>query len=182
VGLRWDMWLAAALVGMAAAVLLAAAVTRMSSGHGAWWKAALFYITAMVLCLGGTTLSFSMFSNTDELLRTLKNPAPPTHLDANWGRELAPEKRTEYSTTLARITFSHWGMKVRYFDITGNLRTYEPTEADREDHRLYRTALAHAENTRELLLWATVGWLFVPWVGVGIAFMPIARRRLNRVS
>jgi hypothetical protein len=123
-----------------------------------------------------------MFSSTDELLRTLKNPPSPTHLDANWGHELAPEKRTEYSTILARVSFSHWGMKVRYFDVTGNLRTYEPTEADREHHRLYRAALAHSEKTRELLLWATFAWLFVPWFGVGIAFMPIIRRRFSRVS
>ena len=180
VALTWDMWFVAPLLAVCAAILLALAVTKMSTGLRC--KHALFYIAAMILCLGGTTLSYAMFSNTDQLLRTLKNAPAPTHLDANWGRELAPEKRTEYSTALARLTYSNWGMKVGYFDATGTFRTYEPTDADREDHRLYRAAIAQAEKTRELLLWATFGWLFIPWLGVGIAFVPISRRTLNRVS
>ena len=180
--LTWDIWLTEVFLAVVAAASLAVAGTRMLTVDRARWRAALFFVIAMVLSLGGTMLSYATFSTTDKLLQTLKNPPPPSHLDANWGRDLAPEKRTEYSTSLARVTFSNWGMKVGYFDATGTLRTYEPTDTDRENHRFHRAAIAHAEKTRELLLWATVAWLFVPWLGVGIAFVPNIRRIVNRVS
>jgi hypothetical protein len=179
VTLSWQTWLAMVVAGIGAAILLSAGLVRLATGPR--WKAVFFCLCAMALSTGGTVASYSLFSTSDKTAHALRNPSPPHHLNADWGRGLPAEKRTEYSTAFAKVTFINWGMVVDYIDADGTLRKYQPTTADREQYELRRVVLAQAERTTNSLRWATLVWLVTPWLGIVITFVRSFRRRVHHV-
>lgn len=168
----WNIWLALANFAAITLVLTTEGVVRLRTSYGKRWHAISIFSLAMLFCLSGTIVSYLMFTSTDKLLNTIKNPPGPSHLDASWGADVAKDVRMKNSEILASISFVNWGIRVNYFDMNGALVPYQPSDADHENLRLRKEVIAKGERSSTLLMWATLGWLFVPWIGLAMAFMP----------
>jgi hypothetical protein len=180
--IRWDIWVFFALLAVSAIAFLAEGIVRLRVSHGKAWKAVGFCTLAMVFCLVGTLGNYSFYSLSVSGLELLKKPPEPSHLRPDWGADMSKEDRTKYSQMLARISFENWHITVNYFDETGTLRPYRPTDADRGAFHARRQAIAlHEENTN-LLKWVTLAWLFVPWLGLLAAFVPWSVRVLGALT
>lgn len=170
--ISWEIWLGLVCITVITIVLMTEGVVRLRTSYGKRWQAIIICTFAMLSCLGGTIGSYLLFTSTDKLLHTFKNPPGPSHLNADWGADMAKELRMKNSEMLARISFVNWGIRVNYFDMTGALVPYQPSDADKENLRLRRVVIAMSERNSALFKWATIGWLFVPWIGLAMAFMP----------
>jgi len=180
--ISWDIWLFFAFLAVAAIAFLAEGVIRLRTTHGATWKAVGFCTLAMAFCLFGTLAMYFVYSSSGSMLESLKKPLEPSHLRPDWGADMSKEDRTKYSQMLARISFENWHITVNYFDETGTLRPYQPTDADRATFHLRRQAVAHYEKKTNLLKSVTLGWLLVPWLGLLAAFVPWSVRVLGALT
>jgi len=178
----WNIWAFFVFLAICSIGLLAEGVIRLRTAHGATWKSVGFCTLAMVLCVGGNLGMYFLYSSNGSMLEVLKNPPGPSHLEPHWGPGMSREDRTKYSQMLARTSFENWGITVNYFDETGTLRPYQATDADRARLQWRRQAVAHYETTTNLLAWITFGWLFVPWLGLGAAFVPGVARVLGALT
>jgi hypothetical protein len=178
----WDLQLFFAILAISAIAFLAEGVIRLRTSYGATWKAVGFCTLAMAFCLSGTLATYQVYSYSVSALGFLKKSPEPSHLKSDWGADLSSEDRTKYSQMLARNSFENWHIVVNYFDETGTLRPYQPTDADRATFELRRQAVAYNEKQATLLKWITVGWLFIPWLGLLIAFIPWSVRVLSVLS
>jgi hypothetical protein len=178
----WDIWLFFALLAAAAIGFMAEGIIRLRTSHVASWKAIGFCTIAMAFCLVGTLVNYVFYSSSISGLESLKKPPEPSHLRPDWGADMSREDRTKYSQLLARISFENWHIIVNYFDETGTLRPYQPTDADRTTFHLRRQAIAREEENTNLLKWVTLAWLFVPWFGLLAAFAPWSVRVLGALT
>jgi hypothetical protein len=178
----WKIWVFLGFLAVLSIGLLAEGVIRLRTGFGARWKVLGIAALAMVVCIGGNLGAYMLYSSNSTLLQTFKNPPGPSHLEPHWGASMSREDRTKYSEMLARTSFENWGITVNYFDETGTLRPYQATDADRARLQWRRQVVAHLEQTTELLGWITLGWLFIPWVGMGAAFVPVTMRALGALT
>lgn len=80
------------------------------------------------------------------------------------------ENRTQYSVTLARLTFESWGEVVEYFDASGKLVPYEPSPTDRQMREAYLERIRLLERQLILLFCTGIGWLLLPLLGIGLGF------------
>ena len=55
---------------------------------------------------------------------------PAVSITGEWGRELASDKRTEYTRILASSVFVNSGKFIQFIDQDGALKRYAPSEAD----------------------------------------------------
>lgn len=55
---------------------------------------------------------------------------PAVSITGEWGRELAADKRTEYTRILASSVFVNSGKFIQFIDQDGALKRYAPTETD----------------------------------------------------
>jgi hypothetical protein len=55
---------------------------------------------------------------------------PAVSITGEWGRELASDKRTEYTRLLASSVFVNSGKFIQFIDQDGALKRYAPSEAD----------------------------------------------------
>ena len=174
----WNIWAFFAFLAVVPIGLLAEGIIRLRTAFGARWKAIGICALAMILCIAGNLGIYTLYSSTSALLQSFKNPPGPSHLEPHWGVDMSREDRTKYSQMLARISFENWGITVNYFDEAGNLRPYQATDADRARLQWRRQTVAFHEKTTKLLAWITFGWLFIPWLGLGVAFTPATARAL----
>lgn len=63
-------------------------------------------------------------------LVTRMDSFPAASIAGDWGRELTPDKRTEYARVLASSVFVNSGKIIGFIDQDGTLKPYAPSETD----------------------------------------------------
>lgn len=167
-----QVWVSLGFFAIAALALLPAGVVRLRTAGGATWKTIALFLLAMLFCISGTLITYSLHSSYRGTLQALKKPPEPSHLRSDWGTDMSKEDRTKHSQMLARTTFQDWGITVNYFDDSGTLKPYQPTSEDRARLEWRRKAVAYHEQTTDILEWIMFGWLLVPWFGMIFGFIP----------
>jgi len=180
--LGWEVWFGAAAIALGIAVLMANGIHRFRESQGAKWKSVVFCALSVFFSTGLSGLSFWQAQETVNLVRVLKNSAPPNYLSADWGASFGAEKRFEGSQMLARKTFVDWGIHVNYFDVNGVFRQYEPTDQDRWNRATMLRFIEGTALTGTLLFWAGLGWILIPWLGLTSAFMPRPKRAAGALT
>lgn len=156
-------------------VLVAALMTRAAYSYrnatNRKWLPALGFVLMYGAAAGMTILNDSMEEIFKDYHRRLKEPAPPVHLEADWGRTFEPENRVKWSRMLARHSFYDWGMRQKHFDLEGRLIEYVPTT---EDLMVRRRRIEYVTETqsayRMIQIW-TMAWLFLPLVCLGVSLI-----------
>lgn len=85
-------------------------------------------------------------SRTMGSLNDAMTPSVQTELPPNWGANLDSEKREHSSLAYASTTFMHSGKLAHYYDRSGDLKPYCPTEKDialREEEISVQSDLQH---------------------------------------
>jgi len=86
---------------------------------------------------------------------------PAVSITGEWGRELASDKRTEYTRLLASSVFVNSGKFIQFIDQDGVLKRYAPSDADVRQRdawlRNRNESVADAQVFRQFaLMWLTV--------------------------
>jgi len=86
---------------------------------------------------------------------------PTVSITGEWGRELASEKRNEYTRILASSVFVNSGKFIQFIDQDGALKRYSPTEADVRQRDAWlqnkHESRADAQSYKQFaLVWLTV--------------------------
>jgi hypothetical protein len=86
---------------------------------------------------------------------------PALSITGEWGRELAADKRTEYTRILASSVFVNSGKFIQFIDQDGALKRYAPTETDVRQRdawlRNKHESRADAQSFKQFaLMWLTV--------------------------
>jgi hypothetical protein len=103
---------------------------------------------------------------------------PAVSITGEWGRELASDKRTEYTRILASSVFVNSGKFIQFIDQDGTLKRYAPTETDIRQRDAWlqnkHESLADAQAYKQFAL----VWLTVLPLGLVVAlFWPGGRRK-----
>jgi len=174
--LGWEVWFGVIALAVGLGATMAYGVLRLRRGYGRKWTGIYFCLISVLLSSALSVFSFWQSHETKDFVRSLKNPAPPAHLAADWGAKLTAEERVKHSQMLARTTFVDWGIHVNHFDLSGNSRQYEPTDEDRTNRALRLRYIELTAVSGTLLFWTGLGWILVPWIGLAFAFIPGATR------
>jgi len=94
-------------------------------------------------------------------LVTRMDSLPAVSITGEWGRELASDKRTEYTRLLASSVFVNSGKFIQFIDQDGVLKRYAPSDADVRQRdawlRNRNESVADAQVFRQFaLMWLTV--------------------------
>ena len=86
---------------------------------------------------------------------------PAVSITGEWGRELALDKRTEYTRILASSVFVNTGRFIQFIDQDGALKRYAPSEADVKQRDAWlqnkHESVADAQAFRQFaLIWLAV--------------------------
>lgn len=103
---------------------------------------------------------------------------PAVSITGEWGRELASDKRTEYTRILASSVFVNSGKFIHFIDQDGVLKPYAPSEADVRQRDVWlqnkHESLADAQAFKQFALI----WLAVIPLGLVVALSwPGGRRK-----
>ena len=161
-----DLFLAAILVGW----LAGAAYEFRRRTQRRWISASLFAL-GYSLCVVVAVANEVMSRQSDSFVHSLKNPGPPSHLEPDWGKNFTAEERLRYSEMLSRVSYESWGMRTKYFDLSGNLHIYEPTQDDKDRREARLLLVRQTERTVGLCAYAAIAWLFLPLIAIGISLI-----------
>lgn len=86
---------------------------------------------------------------------------PAVSITGEWGRELAADKRTEYTRILASPVFVNSGKFIQFIDQDGALKRYAPTETDLRQRDAWlqnkHESRADAQSYKQFaMMWLTV--------------------------
>jgi hypothetical protein len=94
---------------------------------------------------------------------------PAVSITGEWGRELASDKRTEYTRILASSVFVNSGKFIQFIDRDGALKPYAPSEADIRQRDAWlqnkQESLADAQAFKQFALM----WLAIIPLGLVVA-------------
>lgn len=94
---------------------------------------------------------------------------PAVSITGEWGRELASDKRTEYTRLLASSVFVNSGRFIQFIDRDGALKPYAPNESDVRQRDAWlqnkHESVADAQAFKQLAL----AWLAVLPLGLVVA-------------
>ena len=126
-----------AVAAIAVVWLVARNLYRLRFNLGSKWVGISACVALYLACAAVAVAHAWMWRSADRYLLALQRPAPPTHLASDWGSTLTAENRTKHSINLARLTFESWGEVVDYFDASGKLVPYEPSQKDQQVRDAY---------------------------------------------
>lgn len=164
-------WLLDGLLVALVAVLMIRAAYSYRHSTTRKWLPALGFALMYGMSAGMAILSDTMEETLKEQNRRLKEPAPPVHLEPDWGKAFEPENRVRWSQMLARHSFYDWGMHQKHFDLDGRLIEYIPTAEDLKARRRRIEYIAEAESAYRMIQVWTVIWLFLPLACLGLSLL-----------
>jgi len=173
------LWFADVMLAISMMIIMAGSVARLRTIQARQSSAVAFCLFLYFLCAVASAGHDYAIRQIENLTIALNNPAPPTHLSADWGASLNKEQRTAASQILARNTFENSGIIVDYIDLSRKLIPFEPTQKDRLNRAAYLGKIEQTVQSASLLVWASLGWLLVPLLGIGIGFTSWPKRLTN---
>jgi hypothetical protein len=138
----------------------------------------------LLKCVGAITIYaflvgawFYLHLITKDLV-TRMDAFPAVSITGEWGRELASDKRTEYTRLLASSVFVNSGRYIQFIDQDGTPKRYAPSESDIKQRdawqQIRHESVADAQSYRQF---AQI-WLMVLPLGLVVAvFWPGGRRK-----
>ena len=106
---------------------------------------------------------------------------PTVSITGEWGRELASDKRTEYTRILASSVFVNSGKFIQFIDQDGALKRYAPSEADvRQRDAWLQNKLESRADAQSFKQFALV-WLTVLPLGLVVALFWPGGRQTRRL-
>ena len=130
------------------------------------------------MCISvGHNIASNLLNTTSIQLKHISSP----QITKDWGNNLANEKRTELSQGLARNTFLNNGSFRDYIDLSGNLREYQPSEADHQYRVRFLHSLEQLDNAVTVYFCLFLVWLLIPLLAVAIGFTPLVIK-LNLIN
>jgi len=103
---------------------------------------------------------------------------PSVSITGEWGRELASEKRTEYTRILASSVFVNSGKFIQFIDQDGTLKRYAPSEADIRQRDAWLQNKHESRADAQAFKQFTLVWLTVLPLGLVVALSwPGGRRK-----
>jgi hypothetical protein len=140
-----------------------------------WFFATLFAV-GYIACVAVAALHERTSRTLDRYADRLANGIEAAHLPPDWGKGFSPNDRTKHSLMLARQTFVSYGMRVRYFDLNGDLQDFTPTDEDVKSREFHLQHLAESRALETRMSVVAIAWLTVPLVAIGLSLVPVWRQ------
>ena len=102
---------------------------------------------------------------------------PAVSITGEWGRELASDKRTEYTRILASSVFVNSGKFIQFIDQDGALKRYAPSEADVRQRDAWLQNKLESRADAQLFKQFALMWLAVLPLGFVVALSWSGGRR-----
>ena len=115
-------------------------------------------------------------------LVTRMDSFPAASITGNWGRELTPDKRTEYTRILASSVFVNSGKVIEFIDQDSTLKPYAPSEADIKQRDAWLQSKHEFMADAQAFSSIALAWLAILPLGlVVVLFWPGGRDRKSVV-
>jgi len=163
------LWLSDGLLALMLAGWLSSTAYEFRRKTRRRWISASLFVLGYSFCVAAAIANEVMSRQSDSFLHALKNPGPPSHLEPDWGKNFSVEERTRYSQMLARYSFESWGMRTKYFGLDGELRVYEPTQADQDRRSARLWLIGQTARVEKFSAYAAIAWLFLPLIAIGLS-------------
>ena len=160
-------------IGGASAFICLFEGTRRIYAYGISRKAVLMTAFGAAFCFMYAGFSYWKHHALKDIAQTLQRKMFPDDLPADWGKDLAPDKRETSSLAIARMAFVESGTLRTYFGSDGERKPFAPTQEDvrRRDFAVVTQARlddAIRNNFFDALLWVIWG-LVAAIFGYGVS-------------
>ena len=106
---------------------------------------------------------------------------PAVSITGEWGRELASDKRTEYTRILASSVFVNSGKFIHFIDLDGSLKPYAPSQADVRQRDAWLQNKHESQADAQAFKQFALIWLAVIPLGLVVAVSWPGRRQMRRL-